>query len=83
MFFKPRNGVEIIIFSFEPSIRAEVVTFRLDVAIGSLHTQQLHGFDSMNCATIKGSFGVAVRRLTKQLHHFICPNHAKVFEFFD
>jgi hypothetical protein len=29
--------------------------------------------DSMNCVTSKGSFGTAARRLTKQLHHFICP----------
>jgi hypothetical protein len=26
-------------------IRAEVVTYRLDVAFGFLHTQQLRGFD--------------------------------------
>jgi hypothetical protein len=35
----------MIIFTFERSIRAEVVTYRLDVVLGSLHTQQLHGFD--------------------------------------
>jgi hypothetical protein len=35
----------MIIFTFERSIRAEVVTNRLDVAVGSLRTQQLHGFD--------------------------------------
>jgi hypothetical protein len=35
----------MIIFTFERSIRAEGVTYRLDLAFGSLHTQQLHGFD--------------------------------------
>jgi hypothetical protein len=37
----------IIIFIFKRYIRAEVVTYRLDVAFGSLHTQQLHGFDEL------------------------------------
>jgi hypothetical protein len=46
-FFKTWNGVEIIIFPFERYIRAKVVTYRYDVAFGSLHTQQLHGFDEM------------------------------------
>jgi hypothetical protein len=35
----------MIIFTFERSIRAEVVTFRFDGAVGFLHTQQLLGFD--------------------------------------
>jgi hypothetical protein len=34
----------MIIFTFERSIRAEVVTYRLDVVFGFLHTQQLRGF---------------------------------------
>jgi hypothetical protein len=41
------TGVKIIIFSFERYIRAEVVTYRFDVVFGSLHTQQLHGFDEL------------------------------------
>jgi hypothetical protein len=44
-FFRPSNGVEMIIFTFKRSIRAEVINYRLDVVVGSLHTQQLHGFD--------------------------------------
>jgi hypothetical protein len=35
----------MMIFTFEQSIRAEVVTYRLDVAFWFLHTQQLRGFD--------------------------------------
>jgi hypothetical protein len=46
-FFKTWNGVEIIILTFKQSIRAEVVTFRLDIVFGSLHTQQLHGFNEL------------------------------------
>jgi hypothetical protein len=41
------NEVEIIIFNFERHIRAEVVTYRLDVAFGSLHMKQLHDFDEL------------------------------------
>jgi hypothetical protein len=37
----------MIIFTFERSISAEVVTYRLDVAFGSLHMQQLHGIDEL------------------------------------
>jgi hypothetical protein len=37
--------VEIITFTFKRFIRAEVATFRLDGAFGSLQTQQLRGFD--------------------------------------
>jgi hypothetical protein len=91
------NGVEIGTFTFERSIRAEVATYRLDVAFGSLYTQQLHGFDklrndqgiikkttpSMNCVTTKVSFRIAVPRSTQQSHHFICPQHLSLFEFFD
>jgi hypothetical protein len=42
---KTRNGVEIIMYSFKRSIR--VVTYRLGAAFGSLHMQQLHGFDKL------------------------------------
>jgi hypothetical protein len=42
------NGVEIIVFTFEQSIRVEVVTYRLDVGFGSQHMQQLHGFDKLS-----------------------------------
>jgi hypothetical protein len=35
----------MIIVTFERSIRAEVVTYRWDVAFVFLHTQQLRGFD--------------------------------------
>jgi hypothetical protein len=44
-FFGNQNGVEIIIFTFERFICAEVVTYRLNVIFGFLHTQQLHDFD--------------------------------------
>jgi hypothetical protein len=37
----------MIILTFERSIRAEVVTYLHDAAFGSLHTQQLHGFDEL------------------------------------
>jgi hypothetical protein len=37
--------VEFIIFTFKRPIRAEVVTYLLDLAFGSLHMQQIHGFD--------------------------------------
>jgi hypothetical protein len=70
-----------IIFTFERPIRAEVVTYRSYGAFGSLHNQQLHGFYELRNA--KGSFRIAVPRSTQQLHHFICPNHLSVFEFFD
>jgi hypothetical protein len=46
-FFRTGKGVEIVNFTFERSIRTEVVTYRLDVAFGSLHTQQLHGIDEL------------------------------------
>jgi hypothetical protein len=46
-FYRVWNGVEIIIFIFKRPIRAEVVTYRLDVAVGSLYMQQLHGFDEL------------------------------------
>jgi hypothetical protein len=35
----------MIMLAFERSIRAEVVTYSLVVIFGSLHTQQLRGFD--------------------------------------
>jgi hypothetical protein len=35
----------MIVFTFERSICAEEVTYRLDVVFGFLHTQQLRGFD--------------------------------------
>jgi hypothetical protein len=41
------NGIEVIIFTFERSIRAEVVTYRLDNISWSLHMHQLHGFDEL------------------------------------
>jgi hypothetical protein len=37
----------MIISPFKRYIRAEVVTYRLDVAFGSLHTLQLHCFDEL------------------------------------
>jgi hypothetical protein len=37
----------MIIFTFKRSIRAEVVTYRLDATLGSLHMQQLHDFDKL------------------------------------
>jgi hypothetical protein len=41
------TGSTFIIFTFERSIRAEVVTYRLDVVFGSLHAQQPCGFDEL------------------------------------
>jgi hypothetical protein len=41
------NRVDIINFTFERSIRVEVVTYRLDVAFGTPHMEQLRGFDEM------------------------------------
>jgi hypothetical protein len=35
----------MIIFTFERSIRAKVVTYRLNVVLGFLLAQQLRGFD--------------------------------------
>jgi hypothetical protein len=35
------------IFTSKRSIRVEVVTYRLDVAFESLHSQRLHGFDEL------------------------------------
>jgi hypothetical protein len=72
-FFRIWNGVEIIIISFKWSVRAEVVTYRLDVVIGSLHTQQLHGFDEL-----RNDQGIIQNHRpgsTQNFHHFICPNH--------
>jgi hypothetical protein len=46
-FCRTGDGVEATSFTFKRSIRAEVVTYRLDVAFGSLHTQQLHEFDEL------------------------------------
>jgi hypothetical protein len=37
----------MIIFTFKRSIRAEVVTYRLAIAVGSVKMQQLHGFDEL------------------------------------
>jgi hypothetical protein len=37
----------MIVYIFERPIRAEVVTYCLDVAFGFLHTQQLRGFDEL------------------------------------
>jgi hypothetical protein len=34
-----------MIITLKRPIRAKVVTYRLDEVYGSLHTQQLHGFD--------------------------------------
>jgi hypothetical protein len=40
--------VEIIIFTFEWSIRAEVVTYRFVFAFETLHLQELHGADAFH-----------------------------------
>jgi hypothetical protein len=44
---KLETGSKLSFFTFKRYIRAEVVTYRLDVVFGSLHTQQLHGFDEL------------------------------------
>jgi hypothetical protein len=41
------NGVVVIIITSKRSIRLEVITYRLEVAFGSQHIQQLHGFDEL------------------------------------
>jgi hypothetical protein len=44
-FLRSWNTDQIIVFTFERYIRAKVVTYRLDVVFGFLHTQQLRRFD--------------------------------------
>jgi hypothetical protein len=43
----------MIIFTFERSIRVEVVTYRKDVVLWFLHTQQLPGFDEVRQGIIQ------------------------------
>jgi hypothetical protein len=70
----------MIIFIFKRSICAEVVTYRLDVAFGSLHMQQLHGFDELrNDQGIIQNRSVKIKQL---LYHFLCPRQVLVFDFF-
>jgi hypothetical protein len=74
------NGVEIIIFTFKRSIRADVVTYGLDIIFGSLHMQQLHGFDQM-----RDDQGVIRERSAKfntAIVSLYCPHHVSVFDFF-
>jgi hypothetical protein len=61
------------ILTVERSISVEVVTYRLDVALGSLHTQQLHGFDEL-----RNDKGVIQNRSAK-----INTTVESLFEFFD
>jgi hypothetical protein len=68
IFSRSFKQVETIIFIFIRSIRAEVVTYRLGVAVGSLHTQQLHGFDEL-----RNDHEIIQNRsakMTKLPHHF-------------
>jgi hypothetical protein len=66
----------MIVFTFERSIRAEVITYRLDVAFGFLHTQQLSGFDeSRNDQCIIKNCSAKIATITASLF--------SVFEFFD
>jgi hypothetical protein len=59
----------MISFTFERSIRAEVVTYRLDVAFGFLHTQQLRGFDEpRNDQGIIQNRSVKINIITPSLH---------------
>jgi hypothetical protein len=37
----------MIIVTFKRPIRMEVVTYGLDVALGSMHAQHRHGFDEL------------------------------------
>jgi hypothetical protein len=63
------------------SIRAEVVTYRLDVAFGFLHTQQLRGFDeSRNDQGIIQNFSVKINTTIASLYR---PASSFNFEFFD
>jgi hypothetical protein len=63
------NGVETISFFFERSIRAEVVTYRLYVAFGFLHTQQLRGFDeSRNNQVIIQNRSFKISTIAASLH---------------
>jgi hypothetical protein len=80
-FFKPCNGVEVIVLTFERYIRAEVVTYRLGVAFGSLHTQQLHGFDEFR--NDQGNIQNCSDKINTAVHHFIFPHHLSFIEFFD
>jgi hypothetical protein len=58
-----------MIFTFERSIRAGVVTYRLDVVIGSLHTQQLHGFDELcNDQGIIQNCNEKIKKIATSLH---------------
>jgi hypothetical protein len=79
-FFRTKNGVEISIFTSKRSIRSEVDTYRLNVFLGSLHTQQLHGFDELR--NVKESFVTPVRKSILLSYHFICPYHILAFSFF-
>jgi hypothetical protein len=75
------NGVEIIILTFERFIRAEVVTYRLDVAFGSLHTQQLDGFDeSRNDQGNIQNYSAKISTIVASLY---LPASPSLFEFFD
>jgi hypothetical protein len=69
----------------ERYIRAEVVTYRLDVAVGSLHTQQLHGFDeSRNDQVIIQNFSAKINTVAALLYllasYFIFRN-SSTFSF--
>jgi hypothetical protein len=61
--------VETINFTFERSIRAEVVTYRLVVVLGFLHTQQLRGFDeSRNDQSITQNRSVKISTIASSLY---------------
>jgi hypothetical protein len=71
----------MIIFTFERSIRAEVVTYRLDVLFGFLHTQQLRGLDeSCNDQVIIQNSTAKINTIAASLY---LPAYISIFKFFD
>jgi hypothetical protein len=73
------NGVEIIFFTFKRPIRVEVVTYRFDAALGSLHMHRLHGFDELRNDQEMIQSRSAKRNITVVL--FIGPHHFSFFSF--
>jgi hypothetical protein len=69
IFLQYLNGIKIIIFNFERSICAKVVTYHLDVVYGFLHTQQLRGFDEMrNDQVIIQKYSVMINTIVASLY---------------
>jgi hypothetical protein len=74
------------IFTPERSLRAEVVTYRSDLVFGSLHMQQLHGFDELLIdqgiiRNVKKAKPAA--KNTTAMIEIVDMQHVLVFDFFD